>query len=284
MVGRARCALWSRFRIRIAGLLQRRSSCDSSISSLGTVGRLDSAGVQTGSRESHRPRPIHKAPATFDHLALFSGGLDSLIGAVDALESGRAPLLISHAGEGATSDAQSTIFRALKVHYRERSFDRLRLWMAFPNGLVAGSADEKTTRGRSFLFFALGALAGSGFNRAVTLKVPENGLIAVNVPLDPLRLGALSTRTTHPFYMARWNDALVALDVQVQMENPYWDKTKGEMVRNCANGTLLRRLTGSSVSCASPTKGRWKGVGHPTLRLLPSVPDSTCGFAHRADA
>jgi hypothetical protein len=35
----------------------------------------------------------------FNDLALFSGGLDSLIGAIDALEAGRTPLLISHAGE-----------------------------------------------------------------------------------------------------------------------------------------------------------------------------------------
>ena len=196
----------------------------------------------------------------FNDLALFSGGLDSLIGAIDALEAGRAPLLISHAGEGATSDAQTTIFDALKVQYPANPFQRLRLWMAFPDGFVRGSAGEKTTRGRSFLFFALGVFAGSGFDGPFTLKVPENGLIAVNVPLDPLRLGALSTRTTHPFYIARWNDALTALSIEGRIENPYWDKTKGEMVAACANDTLLRRLTPSSLSCAAPTKGRWQGL------------------------
>lgn len=197
----------------------------------------------------------------FDELALFSGGLDSLIGAIDALEAGRTPLLISHAGEGATSDAQSTIFDALKANYRGGAFERLRLWMAFPDGLVRGSAGENTTRGRSFLFFALGVFAGSGLDGPFTLKVPENGLIAVNVPLDPLRLGALSTRTTHPFYIARWNDALAGLGVNGRIENPYWDKTKGEMVAACANGALLRLLTPTSMSCASPTKGRWQGLG-----------------------
>jgi hypothetical protein len=197
----------------------------------------------------------------FDDLALFSGGLDSLIGAIDALESDRTPLLISHAGEGATSGAQSTIFDALKAHYRGRAFQRLRLWMAFPDGFVSGSAGENTTRGRSFLFFALGVFAGSGLEERFILKVPENGLIAVNVPLDPLRLGALSTRTTHPFYIARWNDALGALGIEGRIENPYWDKTKGEMTAACANGALLRRLTPSSLSCAAPTKGRWQGLG-----------------------
>lgn len=198
---------------------------------------------------------------TFDDLALFSGGLDSLIGAIDALEAGRTPLLISHAGEGATSDAQGTIFDALKTHYRGRAFDRLRLWMAFPDGFVRGSVGENTTRGRSFLFFALGVFAGTGLEGPFTLKVPENGLIAVNVPLDPLRLGALSTRTTHPFYIARWNDALTGLGISGRIENPYWDRTKGEMAEACANPTLLRQLTPSSLSCASPTKGRWQGLG-----------------------
>jgi hypothetical protein len=207
------------------------------------------------------PPPGRLIGPPFDDLALFSGGLDSLIGAIDALEAGRTPLLISHAGEGATSDAQSTIFDALKVYYRARPFQRLRLWMAFPDGFVRGSAGENTTRGRSFLFFALGVFAGIGLDGPFTLKVPENGLIAVNVPLDPLRLGALSTRTTHPFYIARWNDALAALGIEGRIENPYWAKTKGEMVAECANGALLRRLTPSSLSCAAPTKGRWQGLG-----------------------
>ena len=197
----------------------------------------------------------------FDDVMLFSGGLDSLIGAIDTLEVGGTPLFVSHAGEGATSSAQSMIFSALKGHYSGCTFDRLRVWMKFPNGLVSGSANEDTTRSRSFLFFALGVFAGSGIDRTIILKVPENGFIAVNVPLDPLRLGALSTRTTHPFYIARWNDALKMLGVNVRIENPYWSRTKGEMVRGCANGALLRTLTPSSLSCASPVKGRWQGLG-----------------------
>lgn len=197
----------------------------------------------------------------FSDLALFSGGLDSLVGAIDTLESGRTPLLISHAGEGATSDAQNKIFEALKLGYPENLFQRLRLWMVFPDGLVKGVSSEDTTRGRSFLFFALGVFAGTGLNNQFTLKVPENGLIAVNVPLDPLRLGALSTRTTHPFYIGRWNEALKALGIEGRIENPYWDKTKGEMVAACANGNLLKRLVPHSLSCAHPSSGRWQGRG-----------------------
>jgi len=206
-----------------------------------------------------KPRRLISPP--LDSLSLLSGGLDSLIGAIDLLEGGQTPLLVSHAGDGASSNAQTKLFDTLKRHYRGRSFDRLRLWMTFSKELVRGAGTEETTRGRSFLFFAVGAFAGSGLEDPFTLRVPENGLIAVNVPLDPLRLGALSTRTTHPFYIARWNELLSNLGIRGRVENPYWDHTKGEMVAGCANAALLKRLIPHSLSCASPTKGRWQGHG-----------------------
>src|SRR5258708_32609005 len=114
--------------------------------------------------------------------------------------------------------------------------------MTYAKDLVKDSAVEETTRGRSFLFIAAGLFAGTGLNQPFTLRVPENGLIALNVPLDLLRLGSLSTRTTHPFYMARWNDLLAALGINGNVENPYWDRTKGEMVAGCANRALLKTL------------------------------------------
>jgi hypothetical protein len=86
----------------------------------------------------------------FDSVSLFSGGLDSLIGAIDLLEVGSTPLLVSHFGEGATSDAQSKLFAALKKHYGKSSFERLRVGMTFVDGLVEDVGSENSTRGRSF--------------------------------------------------------------------------------------------------------------------------------------
>lgn len=200
----------------------------------------------------------------FDNLALFSGGLDSLVSAIDSIESGHTPLFISHAGDNATSNAQTRIFDTLKRQYQNRSFNRLRLWMAFSKKTIPASAGENTTRGRSFLFFALGVFAGTGLETPFVLNVPENGLIAINVPLDPLRLGALSTRTTHPYYISRWNDILTILGINGRIINPYWDKTKGEMVQSCANLAVLQGLTRESLSCAAPSKVRWLGVGLST--------------------
>jgi hypothetical protein len=206
-------------------------------------------------------RPTRTAQPSFDMVALFSGGLDSLVGAIDVLEGSGVPLFISHAGEGATSDAQNNCFEALKAYHKKRPFDRLRVWMSFPKTLVRGVDPEGSTRARSFLFFALGVFAGTGLGRPFALRVPENGFIALNVPLDRLRLGSLSTRTTHPFYMARWNELLTALSIPCRLENPYWQKTKGEMITACANPKLLHELVPKSLSCSSPTKGRWQGHG-----------------------
>jgi hypothetical protein len=197
----------------------------------------------------------------FDSVSLFSGGLDSLIGAIDLLEDGAIPLLVSHFGEGATSDAQGKLFAGLKKNYIKSTFERLRVGMTFVDGLVEGVGSENSTRGRSFLFFALGVFAGTGLGRRFVLRVPENGLIALNVPLDPLRLGSNSTRTTHPYYMARWNDLLVALGIDGEIRNPYWDKTKGEMAAACRNPALLKELAADSLSCSSSTKARWLGHG-----------------------
>ncbi len=205
-----------------------------------------------------KPRPKPLLPVAFDAINLFSGGLDSLIGAIDALEAGGAPLLVSHAGEGAVSKSQEECFEVLKTAYPDAAFDRLRIWMTFGDGLIDGVESESTTRGRSFLFFSLGVAAGTGLGKEFVLRVPENGLIALNVPLDRLRLGALSTRTTHPFYMARWNELLEALGIDGQLVNPYWDKTKGEMVTACANPGVLNDAVEHSLSCSSPAKGRWK--------------------------
>ena len=233
------------------------------------------------------PRTARLIGPPFDNLSLLSGGLDSLINAIDRLEEGCTPLFISHAGDPATSSDQNTLIKGLNEAFPARAFNQLRLWMSFPKGLIPGSCIENSTRARSFLFFALGIFAGSGFDMPFTLYVPENGLIALNVPLDLLRLGALSTRTTHPYYIARWNELLVQLALPGKIDNPYWDQTKGEMVLACANPDLLTHLAPYSMSCSSPTKGRYLGLNRQHCGYcLPCIIRRAAlqaGFGHGAD-
>ena len=61
---------------------------------------------------------------------------------------------------------------------------------------------ENTTRSRSFFFIAAGLARAALLGPEAPLYVPENGVIGINVPVSPSRAGSLSTRTTHPFFMA----------------------------------------------------------------------------------
>lgn len=107
------------------------------------------------------------------------------------------------------------------------------------------------------MFFALAALAADAVGGDVTIHVPENGLISLNVPLDPLRVGALSTRTTHPFYMARVNELLGKLGLTSRLFNRYGFQTKGQMVRGCQQPVFLAENAILTMSCSSPAKARF---------------------------
>jgi hypothetical protein len=197
-------------------------------------------------------------PVTFDCVSLFSGGLDSLIGAIDSLEAGQRPLFVSHGGDGSVSSPQGQLFSTLAKLYQGKVIvERLRMGLRLGTDIVPGVSAEDSTRGRSFLFFALGVLAGSAFDKTTVIRVPENGLISLNVPLDSTRLGSNSTRTTHPYYVHRWNELLNRLGIPCRIINPYWDKTKGEMISGCANQGFLKKLAPFSVSCAHPSYKRY---------------------------
>ncbi len=191
-------------------------------------------------------------------VCLFSGGLDSFIGAIDLLENKETPLLVGHGRVPNVVHDQTECLNALRRNYGLGRVRFLKSPIGFDHGIIAGAESENTERSRSFLFFSLAALGASTLKGKTTVYVPENGLISLNVPLDPLRLGSLSTRTTHPFFMARFNDLLGSLGIRAHLLNPYRHKTKGEMVRECQNQNFLADNAPLTMSCSSPTKGRWK--------------------------
>lgn len=203
----------------------------------------------------------------FDVVSLFSGGMDSLISTINYLEDKKNIVLISHAGDSFTKNAQTNILKVFKEKYPEIMPLQLDLWMVFEQEFIPQGETENTTRSRSFLFIAFAVFAISGIPIINKLEVPENGLIALNVPLDNLRVGSHSTRTTHPFYLGMWNKVLSKLGLNITVENPYWDKTKGEMADECKNKELLFRMMKKSVSCSSPVKATWR-----------KLPPQHCGF------
>ena len=199
-------------------------------------------------------------PPEFDAVTLFSGGMDSLIGTINHLENHNRIALISHAGDGYTKNAQSKLLAFFREKYPNLNPLYLDLWMVFEKNLIPGGGIENSTRSRSFLFIAFGIFAMSGMKGVSTLEVPENGLIALNVPLDELRTGSHSTRTTHPFYLESLNQALNGLGIELSVRNPYWNETKGEMADECLNKEFLLQVIQDSISCSSPQKARWSGA------------------------
>lgn len=197
-------------------------------------------------------RTVH--PAT---VCLFSGGLDSFIGAIDLLAAGQVPMLVSHYWDGITSTHQTYCAEALKRRFSGTTVSHIRARVGFPADTVEVATVEDTLRARSFLFFALAAMAADAIAGDMIVYVPENGFISLNVPLDPLRLGALSTRTTHPFYMARFDEILRGLGLKVRLENPYALMTKGQMAKSCADLAFVRKEAQHTMSCSSPASGRF---------------------------
>jgi hypothetical protein len=192
-----------------------------------------------------------------DSVCLFSGGLDSFIGAIDLLREGRMPLFVSHYWDSMTSSHQSFCMEHMISHFAPTRLSHLRARVGFNHATINSSAIEDTLRGRSFLFFALAVVAASAMEGETIIHVPENGLISLNVPLDPLRVGALSTRTTHPYYMARFNDLLAALGLNGRLANAYRHKTKGQMVAECRDPAFLRQHAKHTMSCSGPAKYRF---------------------------
>ncbi len=178
-----------------------------------------------------------------DCVCLLSGGIDSLVGAINLTADGKSPLFVSQVvrGDRATQAKFASALGGSDRHFQWKFAVR------------HPGASEKSTRARSIVFFAFAALAASALpstnKRPVEIVVPENGFISLNVPLGPGRLGSLSTKTTHPVYMSAIQEIWDAVGIQAQLVFPYRDRTKGELLRLCADRRKLVSLVGESTSC-----------------------------------
>ena len=205
-----------------------------------------------------------------EHICLFSGGADSLVGAIDLLEQGKSVEFVGHHGKGITLIKQKEISNTLKKRYKNQTNFNF-FFVEAPK--IKSMAVETTTRARSFLFIALAACKYHCHEKSVNLYIPENGLISLNVPLTHSRTGSLSTKTTHPYYLMMYQKLFDTLGFDLKIISNYRFMTKGEMFRNCMNIELLNSLLKRSMSCSHPEQSRWTGRS-PNLhcgRCLPCL-------------
>ena len=211
-------------------------------------------------------KPTARSP---ESVCLFSGGLDSYVGAIDLLASGKQLALVGHYGN--TQREQLAAYEALKPVY---DLQMLPLWFYLvPPKSSKDQVVELTMRSRSILFLALGTAVATALPARTPLYIPENGLISLNVPLTFGRTGTLSTRTTHPHTVALYRQLIEALGINVPLYTPYRLKTKGEMLRDCGNKEALKSGIHSTMSCSRPQAGRFHGrpVGQHCGYCVPCI-------------
>lgn len=200
-------------------------------------------------------------------VSLFSGGLDSAIGAIDLVNSQNpeCPLLVSHAYKG---DAA----KQFAVESVLNKGDYSRFAVNVDPHLIEnkGLETDITMRGRSFNFIAMGLVGLSALqklNPSVNqFFIPENGYISLNPPLTRRRIGSLSTRTTHPYYLAMLQEIFNQVGFNVVLQNPYQFKTKGEMIKECVDQKAISKAVPDTVSCSN-----WHRKGIQCGRCVPCL-------------
>ena len=186
-----------------------------------------------------------------DAVCLFSGGVDSLIGAIDLLENNslKGIHLIGHYDAPGAKKAQNDLFNKIALKYPQK-VELLQVRVSHKSS----RANENTLRSRSFVFIALGLYVTRAVSEETPLYMPENGFIAMNIPLTPSRAGSCSTRTMHPYYLDKVRVVLDKLGIKNPIVNPLELKTKGECISECSNLKFFSSLINESVSCSHPTK------------------------------
>ncbi|MGA8025786.1 MAG: hypothetical protein WB992_01485, partial [Bryobacteraceae bacterium] len=129
-----------------------------------------------------------------DEVLLFSGGLDSLAGAVlETVQQQKRVAWVSHRSNPKISSRQKRLVEGLRAICNLNPPLHVPIW-AHQRG---SGGREYTQRSRSFLYACM-AFAVSrvfGLNRS---RFYENGVVSLNLPISEQVVGTRATRTTHP--------------------------------------------------------------------------------------
>jgi len=216
-------------------------------------------------------KPLHTG-----NVSLFSGGMDSFIGAIDLLNQNKGQQsqvwFVGHASGG--GGIQKLLYEKLKNHFKARGQAEF-----FPLRFTAASIYknklEPSTRSRSILFIGGGLSVASGMYDDAALIIPENGLISLNNPLTSARNGSCSTRTTHPYFIGKLNELLTGLGLKHRIELPYRFMTKGEMMIQCADQKILKKNISTTMSCSHRNGGR---ILNRIKNTNPNTDGLNCGY------
>ncbi len=220
------------------------------------------------------PEEVAMATTRPKRVVLLSGGADSAIGALMSradLADDEQHILLSQFSAKTLAPTQRAIADQLVMLLPGPGQEHKQIRFGRNQKRLDGSKypTEPSSRSRSLLFLALG-LAAASLSKA-PLWIPENGFASLNPPLSPDRRGSLSTRTTHPAFLAGLVDVLNSVGAHSSFGNPFADSTKGEMFKQAA--TLVG--AGPAASLLSETNS-CAHTGQRSFGISPKTPCGVC--------
>jgi len=161
-----------------------------------------------------------------DEIMLFSGGLDSLGGAIEeAVTNSRKIVMVTHKPTHKLNRRHKKLLELLSSAAAHRP---LHIPVIINKDKSLGR--EYTQRSRSFLYAALAATVAQIFNLR-RIRFYENGVISFNLPISGQVVGARATRTTHPQVINGFAKIFSMLSGKpFAVQNPFLWKTKTEII------------------------------------------------------
>jgi 7-cyano-7-deazaguanine synthase in queuosine biosynthesis len=177
-------------------------------------------------------------------VTLFSGGLDSLCGALELLESERSKVvLVSHQSQSGSLRTQKALVKALQSKYPNRVFH-----YRFECTLRGIRAREETQRTRSFLYTCIAYAIASAYGEN-SFHVYENGVTGMNLRRREDLANSRASRTTHPQAVSRLAEFFsIIADKRMIIHLPFLYLTKADVVSKLV--TRAPELISSAVSCS----------------------------------
>ena len=188
-------------------------------------------------------------------VSLFSGGLDSLAGlasyAKERPEGSR--VLVSGYTHDRLAYQQRLQVDFIRSAWKrdghcERAADIRHVAVPFGIRKPRGYREEPSQRTRALVFLVLG-MATALQAGTDTLWVYENGIGALNLPLNETQLGVDNYRGVHPRSLMLAQDFLsLALNQPVHIRNPFQFRTKAQMCKSLVGSGIAGAVT-QTVSC-----------------------------------
>jgi 7-cyano-7-deazaguanine synthase in queuosine biosynthesis len=180
-------------------------------------------------------------------IVLFSGGLDSLAGAVHELRTtNRHVVLVSHRNLPIVGARQKELAAKLAKDFPKR------VTHVFVDNSLTPQLDdrEETQRTRSFFYTAIATVAAH-IEKSDRIRFNENGVTSINLPIETQVVGARASRTTHPRSLQLLQSVVEHVAAHsIEIDNPFIWKTKTEVVAELVSSDQ-GALIGRSLSCSN---------------------------------